>query len=238
MDEDSSADVHFRNGIGASEVLAAWPPNPVGVASAALRDGSRAVRCEAESEARREEQDRKHRMRTQQLARRHADRQAEREGGMAAAHYMNPRERRRHVLGARLARANGRRADYIDRFVARRVDLYASEEDDDYDEAVVAAKAAEEERAASIVERAIAQAAEQKAAADAQRAEAEAREQAAAAAEAAAAVAVEAKERRRLRELYHSRVPSEERGQLKEGAELLLDRTVPSPYDEHGDEDA
>ena len=157
---------------------------------------------------------------------------------MAAAHYMNPRERRRHVLGARLARANGRRADYIDRFVARRVDLYASEEDDDYDEAVVAAKAAEEERAASIVERAIAQAAEQKAAADAQRAEAEAREQAAAAAEAAAAEAVEAKERRRLRELYHSRVPSEERGQLKEGAELLLDRTVPSPYDEHGDEDA
>ena len=60
----------------------------------------------------------------------------------------------------------------------------------------------------------------------------------AAAAEAAAAEAVEAKERRRLRELYHSRVPSEERGQLKEGAELLLDRTVPSPYDEHGDEDA
>lgn len=188
-------------------------------------------RAEALAAAQAAVQERTHRQRTELMARRYRQRQVQREGDeFSSPSYMSPRDRRKLDLASRIHIAEGRREDYIQRFVARRPGPLEFEEVEAEMSAALdgkqrARKQQQQQRQAA--EEAAEQARQQ---ARDREAEAEAKAVAAAVAEAEAAAAAEAEaaeaaERRRLRELYHTRVPASLRDDLRRGAEYLLERT-------------
>ena len=187
-------------------------------------------RAEALAAAQAAVQERTHRQRTELMARRYRQRQVQREGDeFSSPSYMSPRDRRKLDLASRIHIAEGRREDYIQRFVARRPGPLEFEEVEAEMSAALDGKqrARKQQQQRQAAEEAAEQARQQ---ARDREAEAEAKAVAAAVAEAEAAAAAEAEaaeaaERRRLRELYHTRVPASLRDDLRRGAEYLLERT-------------